>query len=79
MDCLKCLLNNKELPRLVSCFRQPLACLFGCAVGSKRIKNVALARWWKGRAAHDSYSFDPIADFARININVRGWNGPMPP
>lgn len=79
MDCSKCLLNNKKLPGLVSCFRQPLACLFGCAVGGKRIKNAALARRRQGRAAHDSYASDTVAYFVRVNINVRGRNGAMPP
>ena len=79
MDCSKCLLNNKELSRLVSCFRQPLACLFGCAVGSKRIKNAALARRRQGRAPHDCYALYAVANFVRININIRGRNGALPP
>lgn len=70
--CVNQLLNNKKLTGLVPSFCQPLASLFGCTMGCKRIKNTTLARQGQSRAAQDRYSPDTVADFMRVNVYVRG-------
>ena len=64
---------------MVPCFCQPLACLFGSAVGGKRIKNATLPRRRQGRAPHNGNALNAVAYFARVNIDISSRYGAKPP